>query len=233
MRISHGLPDHQREAAARLYWQAFGLKLGRVLGPERRAIAFLLRVLRSDHCFCAVDADDRLLGIAGFKSPAGSFAGGDAADLRAVYGRFGALWRRTILRLLQSDTDNDRFLVDGICVAREWRGQGIGSALIGALIAEARWRGYSAVRLDVIDANIRARALYERLEFRPWKSETLGLLRHVYGFSRSTTMVRDLSPAAAPIATSRADRPAGNSPCPDPVLHAIVAPPHAGTTSKT
>lgn len=194
MLVRQGLPQTYREDAARLYWQAFGGKLGRVLGPERRAVPFLARVLRADHCLYVTDDHGTLLGIAGFKSPLGSFAGGDKDDLQAVYGKFGALWRQGVLHLLQRDIDNERFLVDGICVERGWRGQGIGSALLDALIAEARWRGYTAVRLDVIDANIRARALYERIGFMPWKSETLGLLRHVFGFSRSTTMIYDLSP---------------------------------------
>lgn len=192
MQVTLGLPERHRAAAAHLYWEAFGGKLGLVLGPERRAIAFLMRVMRADHCVVMLNDDDRLLGIAGFKSPSGSFAGGNNADLRAVYGAFGGTWRATLLRLLQSEVDNDRFLIDGLCVARSHRGQGIGSALVEALIAEAHWRGYGAIRLEVIDANIRARALYERLGFAAFRSETLGPLRHVFGFSRATTMVREL-----------------------------------------
>ncbi len=192
MRVCLGLPDHHRAAAARLYWEAFGGKLGPVLGPEPRAIAFLMRVMRADHCIAATDSEDRLLGIAGFKSPAGSFAGGTGADLRAVYGRLGGAWRAGLLRLLQSEVDNDRFLIDGLCVARGYRGRGIGSALVEALIAEAAWRGYGAVRLEVIDANIRARALYERMGFAAFRSETLGPLRLVFGFSRATVMIREL-----------------------------------------
>jgi len=187
-----GLPEHLKPQAATLYWQAFGGKLGRVMGPEPRAHAFLLRVLRADHCICALSDDGALLGIAGFKSPRGSFAGGEAQDLQAVYGRVGAAWRGSLLRLLQSEVDNDRFLIDGICVAREQRGRGVGSALVTALMAEAVARGYSAIRLEVIDTNIRARALYERLGFAAWRSETLGPLRHVFGFSRAVTMVRAL-----------------------------------------
>ncbi len=188
-----GLPDPLIPQAAALYWQAFGSKLGRVMGPEDRAHAFLIRVIRTDHCLSAIGPEGRLLGIAGFKSPHGSFASGDAADMRAVYGRVGAAWRGALLRRLQSDIDNDRFLIDGICVARDMRGMGIGSALVGALKAEALDRGYTAIRLEVIDTNIRARALYERTGFRVLRSESLGPLRHVFGFSRATTMVCDLT----------------------------------------
>jgi ribosomal protein S18 acetylase RimI-like enzyme len=187
-----GLPDQLKPQAVRLYWQAFGGKLGRVMGPEARAHAFLMRVIRADHCICAVSDAGDLLGIAGFKSSSGSFAGGDAQDLRIIYGRVGAAWRGALLGLLQSDIDNDRFLIDGICVARDQRSRGVGSALVAALMDEAKARGYTAIRLEVIDTNIRARALYERLGFAAWRSDTLGPLRHVFGFSRAVTMIRAL-----------------------------------------
>lgn len=198
MQVRVGLPEQLRSQAAALYWQAFGGKLGRVMGPDARALAFLQRVIRADHCICAIGRDGRLLGIAGFKSPYGSFAGGTPQDLRAVYGPVGALWRGSLLRLLQSEIDNDRFLIDGLCVASDQRGKGIGAALLTALIAEARGRGYGAVRLEVIDTNIRARALYERMGFAPWRSATIGPLRHVFGFSRAMTMVQDVPRQTGP-----------------------------------
>lgn len=190
--IRPGLPESSRAAAARLYWEAFGGKLGPVLGPDDRALVFLSRVLRADHCLCALDGDGALLGLAGFKSPQGSFAGGTPADLRAAYGRAGAVWRAALLRLLAHEVDNHRFLVDGIAVARGARGQGVGTALLAALCDEARARGYASIRLEVIDTNWRARALYERQGFAPVRTERMGLLRHVFGFASATTMVRPL-----------------------------------------
>lgn len=191
MRVEHGLPETLRRDAARLYWQAFGGKLGAVLGPDARALRFLERVIRLDQVIVARDGD-QLLGLAGFKTPQGSFAGGSPADMRAVYGRIGAFWRMALIGLLSRDIDNDRFLLDGICVAVPRRSQGIGAALMAEISAEAVRRGYSAVRLDVVDGNWRARALYERLGYRAVKQQRLGPLRHVFGFSVATTMVRDL-----------------------------------------
>lgn len=194
MQVRFGLPEHLKPQAADLYWQAFGGKLGLVMGPRARALAFLIRVIREDHCICAIAKDGELLGIAGFKSVQGSFAGGDVLDIRAVYGRVGAAWRSGLMRLMQTDIDNERFLIDGICVAEIHRGQGIGAALVTALIEEARSRGYRTIRLEVVDTNIRARALYERLGFTVTRSETIGPLRLVFGFSRALTMIRDVAP---------------------------------------
>jgi len=190
--IRSGLPPTLRREAAALYWQAFGGKLGRVMGPDRRALAYLARVIREDHCFAALDRDGALLGIAGFKTPDGGFADGGPADLRAVYGVAGALWRAGLIRLLQNEVDNERFLIDSICVAPAMRGRGIGTALVEALCAEGSRRGYPAIRLDVVATNLRARALYERLGFEATGTATLGLLRHVFGFSTATAMAKPL-----------------------------------------
>ena len=188
-----GLPPGQKSQAAALYWQAFGGKLDRVMGPEPRAIGFLTRVIRPDHVIVALDAKGNVVGLAGFKTHRGAFAGGSTADMRAIYGRWGATWRAAILWLLQREVDNRHFLLDGICVDRSVRNSGIGTALLAAICAEARRRGYPGVRLDVIDTNFRARALYERNGFVTTGTQSLGLLRHLFGFAAATTMVRPLA----------------------------------------
>lgn len=188
--ISLGLPHELRAQAAAIYWQAFGGKLGQVMGPDARAQAFLIRVMRSDHVLVARDETGALLGLAGFKTPQGSFAGGSWADMRAIYGLTGLLWRAPLLALLSREVDNDRFLLDGICVAPAARGLGVGSALMAAIEDEARARGYAYVRLDVIESNWRARALYERLGYMGIKTVPLGLLRHAFGFDAAVTMVK-------------------------------------------
>jgi ribosomal protein S18 acetylase RimI-like enzyme len=189
--VFSGLQADQKADAARLYWEAFGGKLDRVLGPEPLALAFFERVIRADHCLAALD-NGTLIGIAGFKTTSGSFAGGGWADLTAVYGVWGGRWRGWALWALNREIDNDRFLVDGICVTRSQRGKGVGSLLLAGLYDEAARRGYRSIRLDVIDANWRARALYEREGFLATRTESLGLLRHVFGFATSITMVRPL-----------------------------------------
>jgi ribosomal protein S18 acetylase RimI-like enzyme len=191
--IFSGLHPHLRTDAARLYWEAFGGKLCRVLGPDPLAIAFFERVIRTDHCLAALDEAGVLIGIAGYKTTSGSFAGGSWEDLIAVYGHFGGRWRGCILWALNREVDNDRFLVDGICVARRHRGNGVGSLLLSGLYDEAARRGYRSIRLDVVDANWRARALYERQGFMATRTENLGVLRHIFGFASSTTMVRPLT----------------------------------------
>ncbi len=188
--ISKGLPEDLRSDAAQLYWQAFGGKLGRVMGPDAKALRYLNRVIVAEFALLAQDSEGKLLGVAGFKTPEGSFAGGSWGDLWAVYGVFGMIWRGTLLAMLSRDVDNDRFLIDGICVAASARSKGVGSALLSALENEARTRGYTYVRLDVVDSNWRAKALYHRMGFNIVKTDRLGLLRYAFGFNAAFTMVK-------------------------------------------
>lgn len=192
MQINSGFAPADRARVAQLYWGAFGAKLGRVMGPQEKALQFIERVLRADHGISAYDGD-QLLGVAGFKTFTGALVGGDFADLQAVYGFWGALWRAGLLQLLERDTDNERFLMDGIFVAPEARGRGVGTALLGAIEREAVARGYHAVRLDVIDTNTRARALYERQGYVAEPSQHMGPLRWVFGFESATPMAKQVT----------------------------------------
>lgn len=53
----------------------------------------------------------------------------------------------------------------GICVRKACWGQGLGAAILRALIAEAEKLGYSQIELTVVSDNLRARSLYERCGF--------------------------------------------------------------------
>lgn len=53
----------------------------------------------------------------------------------------------------------------GMCVAAEWRGRGVGSALVAAAIDLARGRGLHKLSLGVFPHNAPAIALYRRFGF--------------------------------------------------------------------
>jgi GNAT superfamily N-acetyltransferase len=187
--ISPGFLPAQRGAAAQLFWNAFGAKLGEVMGPEHLALTFVSAVADPAHAISAQGPDGALMGLAGFKTATGGFIGGGLTELAATYGWLGTAWRAPILALLERDLAADTLLMDGIFVAPNARGKGIGTALLKAIKLQAVQRGLSKVRLDVIDSNPRAKALYTREGFVAGEVQHLGPLRHIFGFRHATTMI--------------------------------------------
>lgn len=186
--IKAGFPAEQRDVAAALYWQAFGAKLDRALGPRERALPFIAGVMRPEYSLSACAEDGMMLGLAGFNVPEGQLVGGGLRDLRATYGLFGASWRAALLTFLERSPSDTELVMDGIVVVEEARGRGIGAALLDGVKEKAGELGKASVRLDVIDSNPRAHALYLREGFCDEKTERLGPLSRAFGFSSATTM---------------------------------------------
>lgn len=185
--VSCGFAEHERHEVASLYWHAFSGKLGRVLGPADRALAFVSASLDPSFALVARDDAGMLLGVAGFKTADGALMDGDVRGMLRVYG-IGALWRTALLALVLRPVEPRCLLMDGIFVADKARGRGVGTALLDAIKAHAVALDKREVRLDVIDINPRARALYEREGFVAQRTESLGPLRAVFGFASATEM---------------------------------------------
>ena len=182
------LPDGLETEAATLYWEAFGAKLGKLLGPGDKGRRFFAETINPDAVIAATDEAGNLLGIAAHKSGTNGFSTASTRDLFKHYG-IGALWRLVPLAMLERDAPTDTLQMDGVCVSKEARGKGVGSALFDALFTFARKQEFKHVTLDVIDTNPRARALYERLGFVAIGEETTGPLKPLLGFSSATKMV--------------------------------------------
>ena len=119
----------------------------------------------------------------------GGLVGGGVRELARVYGGLSALWRAPLLSLLERQIEPGPLLMDGIFVSEAARGHGVGTALLEAIKTHATHNGLFAVRLDVIDTNPRAKALYLRHGFEPAGEEHLGPFRHIFGFKSSTKMI--------------------------------------------
>lgn len=190
-RVEFGIPEIYREDAARLYWQAFSGKLGRLLGHDTRAIPFLAEILNLGKAAYILD-DGKLVGVAGFDTGDGGFVEGVFRDLKRHYGLWGALWRAPFFAALERPSPDDYLQLDGIAVDPAFRGLGLGTALLSAICERAEASGLCSVSLNVIDNNPRARALYERFGFEAVSSEALGPFRLIFGFKSATKMVHQI-----------------------------------------
>lgn len=198
--IEPGIRPHHHEQAAQGYWEAFAQKLRWPLGPEPKALEFLLKNLDPTHAVSAVSQSGTFLGVAGFKTKNGAFVGGDFEALAKVYGTISAIWRGMLISVLERECEPGTLLMDGVFVAPQSRGLGVGSHLLDAITQYAEAEGLDHVRLDVIDTNPRARALYERRGFVATDQQQMGILGPLFGFRSATTLVKS-------IATTQSDGP--------------------------
>ena len=133
-----------------------------------------------------------MIGVAGFKLSGRGLFEPDEKPFLEEYGQLSGTIRMIGLALLDREERQDELLMDGIAVAPEACGSGIGTRLLEEIIALAGENDAGAVRLDVIDTNPRAKALYQRMGFVAEKTTRLYLSRLIFPFSAYTRMRRAL-----------------------------------------
>ncbi|MGZ9929404.1 GNAT family N-acetyltransferase [Streptomyces sp. NC-S4] len=189
--IRRGVPHGAEDQVAALYWEAFGRKLGAALNPPEHGRAFIARHLHHDRAVVALAPDgERVAGVAGYRLGGRGLTGGTVRDVLSAYGLFRGLPRLAVLALLERTPEPGELVMDGIAVDPAGRGKGVGSLLLTEIAAVAAEHGCSRVRLDVIDVNPRARALYERHGFDAVRTERTPYLKGLMGFGAVTTMHR-------------------------------------------
>lgn len=207
LRLCRGIPEGAEQQVAALYWEAFGRKLGSALGPPDKGRAFLAAHLHHDRGIAVLDGTGRVVGVAGYDLAGRGLTGGSARDVLSAYGPLGGLPRLALLALFTRKPAERELVMDGICVAAPHRGTGIGSLLLREIAAVAAEHARTRIRLDVIDVNPRARALYTRHGFTAVRTQRTPFLRTLMGFGAVTTMHRAVTP----------DGPGGGNPlCPTP-----------------
>ncbi len=126
-----------REAWERLY-EGYAVFYGVAQTPEMRARVWgwILDPAHETEAFVAEDEDGGLTGLAHFRA--------FARPLSASVGGF----------------------LDDLFVPPEARGRSVADALIGAVAAEGRSRGWTVIRWITAEDNYRARAVYDRMAER-------------------------------------------------------------------
>ncbi|MFE6410045.1 GNAT family N-acetyltransferase [Streptomyces sp. NPDC057837] len=194
MTCRRGVPEGSEKEVAALYWEAFGRKLGPALDPPDAGRAFIAAHLHHDRGVTAL-VDGAVVGVAGYQLGGRALTGGDVRDVLSAYGLLRGLRRLAVLALFERTPEKGELVMDGIAVDASHRGGGIGSLLLRQVAAVAAENGCRRIRLDVIDTNPRARALYERLGFVARHTEQTPYLRRLLGFGAVTTMYRPVTEA--------------------------------------
>ena len=194
LRIERGAPAAIARVWAEVIHDAFdgSLTCWPTLPRDRgRAVETIAGSIVASDVFIALDASHHVLGVA--------FAGTrllhfDDGGMQRAYGAAGARWRLSLLGYLGMRTARSGTVaLEGFAVVAHARGRGIGTTLLGQLVADARARGAKGVELTVGDSNP-ARRLYERFGFRAIAATGVALFGRRLGFSRLLKMRLDLGP---------------------------------------
>lgn len=192
IRLLDHLPEHLVEAAADLYLSALADKLVPVYGAGSRARQALANGFNRHLCLTAVD-NDRLVGVLGIQIPSAGFMDVTLKTLQPYFGIPGSLWRVALLAFLQYSPPAGEAYVDGIAVAPDYRGQGVGTAMLAALETWAAEQGVWMIRLEVVGTNSRAQRLYRRLGFDILREQTVWPVGSLFGFRSSMVMIKPLT----------------------------------------
>jgi ribosomal protein S18 acetylase RimI-like enzyme len=187
------LPDEFRATAIQLYFDALKEKLEPILGSDGREQETLASGIAKDRCLVAV-YNQELVGIMGIQTSNGGFVNPSLTEMVKIYGILGGIIRMGGLAILHHSTGPYELYVDGVAVAQEMRGHGIGSCLFDLLEQRALKKGIRTISLEVIDTNPRAKALYEHLGFKAIQTKTIWPINLFLkiSFKTATLMVKKM-----------------------------------------
>ncbi|BEU03949.1 hypothetical protein OAG1_27490 [Agarivorans sp. OAG1] len=192
--VQQGWPEHHRKTVAALYEQAFGQKFHLAVPNQQLRIALLAQSFKPEYALSVID-QGCLVAVAGFQTPKAGFTSGIGwQGLVDLLGYVKGAWAALVFSLFERKPSQHTMVMDGIAVAEEYRGKGLGSMLLDGIIHQAQEQGFSKVRLDVIDSNPRAKKLYLAKGFKQVKREYYPYLNWLLGFSGSSTLEYSIHP---------------------------------------
>jgi ribosomal protein S18 acetylase RimI-like enzyme len=187
------LPENVRPEVGKIYYEAFQRKLQPLVGKPAETQRVLTAGLNLRMAI-GISLDGKLRGLAGLHNQAGVFSRVNYHQsvqyLNVVRGTYA--WVVLNLFGASSTFPEDHLRIAALAVAPDARGRGLGSLLLEAVARKAQQENYRALRLEVVDTNPRARALYERSGFQVVATHSYPINPAWLGFSRAHVMVKPL-----------------------------------------
>lgn len=172
MKIIHGVPESLQESAFQLYLNEFKRHNENFPITELKLAKILRLSLDWRFTFAAVDGD-RVIGLAGYQLPSGSFTGA-TTPIKLLYclgiRDFFVVSRSRIGRYRKAQPLE--LLHDGLMVSIDYRRQGVATHLLNKLGQYAKKQHFKQMRLDVITYNVGAIELYKQIGYQPCQQNT-------------------------------------------------------------
>ena len=191
--MTRQLNEEQKEQAARLFYESFSLKFDHfywLRGDADKATALLRHGMNYQKGMYALQEGSVVGGMA-LLTGQGGYEHYTFAEVRQFYGWLKALWfifRQFFYHIFSRRHGKDSVHVAELFVAESVRGQGIGTRLLAEAEQYARTLGRQFITLDVVDTNVGALRLYQRLGFAIISTMPTGLFTRGAGFSKVHAM---------------------------------------------
>jgi len=191
IKILNKLDKSYYSDAVCIFYEAFEQKIRAFIKSKEKALSIYEKSLIPDKIFPAV-LDNKIVGFAGLQHNGRSFIEVKYATLRLYYNPFKSAFIYQIFKLMTPKIKKDTVRIDSIAVLKPYRSMGIGTMLINEVFDFARKNGLKKVRLEVVDTNPKAKALYERMGFVQEKKVNYYFFARTAGFSSEYIMVYTL-----------------------------------------
>lgn len=138
VKIAQGWSSEQKIRIAELYEQAFGSKFEVAINRKQQRVNVLANGFVDEFSFIA-EVEAKIVGLAGFQTPAGSLTGG--ISLKSLVNELGFIrgwWAVLVFSLFERKAEPKELVMDGIVVDADYRSQGIGGLLLDTILEYAK-----------------------------------------------------------------------------------------------
>lgn len=201
IKVVRGLAQKMRGQATKIYYEAFKLKIDKLLlvpTSKEQALRIIEKSTNFDNGLFALYKEE-VVGVLGMNYRDKRYLHYNLVDLHQEFGVLGALWRLAILRIedMQIKLKPSEIRIEAVAVAAKMRGLGVGKLLFAKIFRMAKENSFSSARLEVINTNKQAHSLYKRLGFQDVKESKYGLFTTHAGFSSIFSMKKELDSVAS------------------------------------
>lgn len=141
LEILTGLPEHLRQQAAEIYYDAFKEKMVALKARREQLVAILADGFCTDLALAAVKGGE-LLGIAGLQHGRRHFSGVRLQKCIEQLGGMKGMLFWWFFRLFNSPVGEGELMVESLAISPAMRGRGVGSRLIEHIVGMAKEKGF-------------------------------------------------------------------------------------------
>ena len=172
VQIQFGVPKNQRRKIAKIYYEAFKDKLGRIFSNKQKAETLISRSLRDDRILVACK-DGVAVGFAGLQYQGKKFVDPSLTQVARIYGLETIRGMLFFFFSMFNKPKPNQLYLEMLAVSEDQRNKGIGTKLIQSTINHARSKKIPQIKLEVVDTNPKAKKLYERIGFEKAKDHKI------------------------------------------------------------